>query len=92
MYVKLRMTGFSRKLRMLNCGYCVGRVVVCGGVCMIFRGRGGLVSTRPNVIRNSEGMLCSTLAESVQRWQEHFDHVLNTQGSDNKLTSILWIL
>ena len=40
---------------------------MCGGVCMIFRGRGGLVSTRPKVIRNHEGMFCSTLAESVQR-------------------------
>ena len=55
-----------------------------GGVwrCMhdIQRGRGGLVSTKSKTIRNSKGMLCSTPAESVQRWQEHFDSVLNTSG------------
>ena len=38
------------------------------------------MSARPKVIRNSKGMLRSTLAESVQRWQEHFNHVLNTTG------------
>ena len=31
-------------------------------------------------------MLCSTLAETVHRWQEHFDHVLNTPGQYSQAT------
>ena len=38
------------------------------------------MSTKPKIIRNSKGMPCSTPAESVQRWREHFDHVMNTPG------------
>ena len=49
MVLKLRMTGFSRKLGMLNLESCMGRVVVCGGAYVIFREAevGYVVSTKP---------------------------------------------
>ena len=39
-----------------------------GGAYVTFKGRGELVPSKPRVITKSEGILCSTAAESVQRW------------------------
>ena len=36
--------------------------------------------TKPKAVRNLNGDLCSTPAESLQRWQQHFNCVLNTSG------------
>ena len=46
----------------------------------IQRGRAGLHPTKPKAVRNLNGDLCSTPAESLQRWQQHFNSVLNTSG------------
>ena len=56
------------------------------------RRRGGLVSTKPKAIRNSEGILYCTLAESVQRWREHFDHALNIPGQSFYMAAVVDII
>ena len=49
----------------------------------IQRGRTGLQPTKPKAIRNLNGDLCSTSTKSLQRWQQHFNSVLNTSGVIN---------
>jgi len=44
----------------------------------IQRGRAGLKPTKQKAVRKLNGDLCSTPVESLQRWQQHFDSVLNT--------------
>ena len=41
-------------------------------------GRAGLNPTKPKAVRKLDGDLCTTPEESLQRWQQHFDSVLNT--------------
>ena len=44
----------------------------------IQRGRVGLHLTKPKGVTNLNGDLCSTPAERLPRWQQHFNCVLNT--------------
>ena len=41
-----------------------------------FQRGAGLQPTKPKAVRNLNGNLCSTPAESLQRWQQHFNSVL----------------
>jgi len=36
------------------------------------------LATKPKAVRKLDGDLCTTPEESLQRWQQHFDFVLNT--------------
>jgi len=44
----------------------------------IQRGRAVLKPTKPKAVRKLDGALCTTPVESLQRWQQHFNSVLNT--------------
>ena len=46
----------------------------------IQRGRAGLHPTKSKAVWNLNGDLCSTPAENLQSWQQHFNSVLNTSG------------
>ena len=47
------------------------------GLREIQRGRRGLQPVRPNVKRNLDGEMCVGISQTLQRWKEHFESVLN---------------
>jgi len=48
------------------------------GIRDIQRERAGLLPTKPKAIRDLNGQFCATSADSLQRWKQHFNKVLNT--------------
>ena len=48
------------------------------------RRRAGLLPTRPKAVRNLDGKLCATTADSLRRWKQHFGTVLNTPSMFSK--------
>jgi len=50
------------------------------GIRDIQRGRAGLLPTKPKAIRDLNGQLCATPADSLQRWKQHFNTVSNTSS------------
>lgn len=59
------------------------------GIRDIQRGRVGLLPTKPKAIRNLDGQFCATPADSLKRWKQHFNTVLNTSStfSENTINS-----
>ena len=60
----------------------MGKLAVHGEAFVIFREAevDYYLPSQLRAIGNNEGMLCSSLAECMRRWREHFDHVLNAPG------------
>ena len=48
------------------------------GIRDIQKRRAGLLPSTPKAIRNLDDRFCATPADSLQRWKQHFDTVLNT--------------
>jgi len=59
------------------------------GIRDIQRGRAGLLPTKSKAIRDLNGQLCATPADSLQRWKQQFNKVLNTSSlfSDEVINS-----
>lgn len=79
------MSGTKRKLANGMATGVVGRGV-WQGLREIQRGRKGLKPVRPQMIRNTNGELCSDMTQSLVRWREHFESVLNVNSAYSEVT------
>ena len=54
------------------------------GLREIQKGRRGLQPVRPKMIRNKDGEVCVGPSETLQRWNDHFEAVLNIRSEFNE--------
>ena len=60
--------------------------VVWQSLCNIRQGRAGIQPVQPKLVRHIDRQLCCGSVETLERWREHFQSVLNASSVYNEST------